>query len=64
MVKLATQIAGRFDSSPNEKGTTRMAVLPWLAAVENVVKLHCNVSRVEDVNFTVVRSMFPLLLDT
>ena len=41
-----------------------MAIVSWLAAVENVVKLHCNVTRVEDVNFSVIHIMFPLLLDT
>ena len=58
------KIAGHFDSSLNKKGTPRTVVLPWLAAVENIVKLHCNVTRAEDVNFSAVRSMFPLLLDT
>ena len=37
LVKIATQVAGKFDSRTNERGTPSMPVRPWLTSVEHVV---------------------------
>ena len=37
LVKITTQVASKFDSCTNERGTPSMPVRPWLTSVEHVV---------------------------
>ena len=37
LVKIATQVAGKFESRTNERGIPSMPVQPWLTSAEHVV---------------------------
>ena len=37
LVKIATQVVGKFDLHTNERRTPSMPVRPWLTSVEHVI---------------------------